>query len=471
MNRHPQPPSATTAVKIQSLLTQAVASHQQGQLAAAEQGYRQILQLHPSHFDALHLLGVIAGQSGQPEQSVALIRRALAVNPRSAEACVNLGNALSDLRRHAEAVQHHTQAIALKTGYADAYFNRGNAWKHLQRYPEAQTDYETAVALQPDNAIYRWNLACLKLLLGDYAAGWALYEWRWRYPHFTSPHRGFRQPLWLGDAPLAGQSILLHAEQGYGDTLQFCRYVPGIAATAAATFLEAPAALLPLLATLDANVTLIAQGQPLPATHYHCPLLSLPLACRTTLDTIPAAVPYLAADAGRLRFWQQRLAQTPGLRVGLAWSGAQTHRHNRQRSMALTELSCLRGLPLQWHSLQKQLGADDVAALPEFPELRLHHEHLHDFADTAALIACLDLVISVDTAVAHLAGALGKPVWLLLAADADFRWLRDRADSPWYPGTRLFRATPDTGRAGVLAQLRAALEQLSQDGQAPASAM
>ncbi|MDD4914099.1 MAG: tetratricopeptide repeat protein [Methylococcales bacterium] len=456
MSRQSHQPSAKTSEKIQSLLTQAVACHQQGQLQAAQEAYRQILRHQPSHFDALHLLGVIAGQTGQSEQAAALIARALVINPRNAQAHLNLGNALFDLGRFTAAVQHHTQAIALQPDYADAYLNRGNAWKQQQRYQEAAADYEAAIARQPDSAIYRWNLACLKLLIGDYAAGWALYEWRWQYPDFTSPLRRFRQPLWLGGANLAGQSILLHAEQGYGDTLQFCRYVPLIAAQAGQTFLEAPPALLPVLATLKADITLIAQGQPLPATDWHCPLLSLPLACRTTLDTVPAALPYLYADPGRLPFWRQRLTNGNGLRVGLAWAGSGAHRHDSQRSIPLADLVFLNRLPVQWHSLQKQVNKQDSAVLVHFPNLHLHHAHLHDFADTAALIASLDLIISVDTAVAHLAGALGKPLWLLLSEPADFRWLTAGSDSPWYPGARLFRAAP-ADREQLLDELRQSL--------------
>jgi len=307
----PKKISKKDAVKINQLLTQALAFHQSGQLPEAQSLYRQTLKISPSHFDALHLLGVIAGQNQQSVQAVELISRAIAVNPGNAEAYVNRGNALGDLQRFEEALKNYDQALRLRPNYADALYARGNALKSLGRYYEALQNYDAAIALQPEDATLYWNKAWLKLLLGDYQEGWRLYEWRWKYPLFASPQRGFQQPLWLGEPTLANKTLLLHAEQGLGDSIQFCRFIPLLAAQHAKILLEAPKALLPLLATLKADITLIAEGSPLPEFDYHCPLMSLPLACGTTFDTVPAAVPYLFANHRKQQLWRERLGKEP----------------------------------------------------------------------------------------------------------------------------------------------------------------
>ena len=270
---------------------------------------------------------------------------------------------------------------------------------------------------------------------GDFTRGFAEYEWRKRRASATDK-RDFAQPLWLGEGNIAGKTVLLHAEQGYGDTIQFVRYAPLVAARGATVVLEVQASLKPLLSGLPGVSAVVSRGEPLPPFDLHCPLMSLPLAFRTTLDTVPAATPYLHAPPDRDREMATRLAGD-GLKVGLVWSGSPTHKNDHNRSIALGKLAPLLGdEKIQFISLQRDLRDGDQKILRALPNVQALGPELQDFADTAAVISLLDLVIAVDTGVAHLAGALGKPVWVLLPFIAEWRWLEGRDDSPWYPAAR-----------------------------------
>jgi hypothetical protein len=296
----------------------------------------------------------------------------------------------------------------------------------------------------------------LKLLLGDYEEGWELYEWRWKDwgRDFVRP---FPQPLWLGDAPIAGKTLLIHPEQGLGDFIQCCRYIPMVEAMGAKVLVEVTAPLVPLISTLKGSFSVVRSGQPLPHFDFHCPIMSLPLAFRTTVETIPANVPYLFADPARKALWQQRLGPRTRMRVGLAWSGNPSHKNDLNRSMPFRALAPWLALAVDFHVLQKDIRPEDAAALAQFPNVQVHSAELGDFADTAALADEMDLVISVDTSVAHLAGALGRPLWVLLPFNPDYRWFLDRSDSPWYPSATLFRQPAlgdwDSVVAAVEAQL------------------
>jgi hypothetical protein len=277
----------------------------------------------------------------------------------------------------------------------------------------------------------------LCLARGDFEQGWKDYEWRWRGATELVP-RGFTQPQWR-DEDLAGKTILLHAEQGFGDSIQFVRYLPMVKARAGKVILEVPVSLLPLIGDLADGVTMLTRGTELPAFDLHCPLMSLPLAFGTTLASIPASVPYLHASVTRIDEWRTRLANTGKPRVGLVWSGRPDHKNDHNRSIALSRLEPLLSVAgVAFVSLQREYRVTDMPALGRLPVLRLEHA-LADFADTAAVIDELDLVITVDTAVAHLAGAMGKPLWVLLSHIQDWRWMHGRMDSPWYPTARLFR--------------------------------
>jgi Tfp pilus assembly protein PilF len=483
----PHPASPALAVKLQ----QAIALHQQGQLAAAEPLYREILRAHPKHFDALHLLGVIAIQMGQPQAGADLIGQAIAVNRHHADAHANLGNALKDLGRPEEAIASYARALRLKPGsavilnnmgaalelagrpeeslayyakalslkpdYVEALNNRGNALQALGRLEEAMACYAQVLQAVPGFAHAHWNESLCRLLAGDFAEGFEKFQSRLETPAFATVKRRYPSPPWLGGESVRGKTLLLHAEQGMGDTIQFCRYAKLAAAAGAKVLLEVQAPLKSLLAAVEDASQVIAQGEPVPPFDCHCPLLSLPLAFGTRLDTIPADIPYLRADPARAEDWQARLGPKTGPRIGLVWSGSAGHEKDRRRSLPLAEFAKLAAGQAQFISLQKEVRAADQPVLAQRGDIARHGETLGDFADTAALVANLDLVVSVDTSVAHLAGAMGKPVWLLLPFTPDWRWLLGREDSPWYPSARLFRQSRAGDWEGVIQRVAQAL--------------
>jgi len=363
----------------------------------------------------------------------------------------------------------YEQALAHDPTMVQALVNRASLLAMRGQHEAALEGYARAREVQPDSADAHWNEALSRLASGDYASGWRQHEWRWRTNAMRALERVYPQPLWLGETPLAGRTILLHGEQGYGDMLQFCRYAPLVAALAgpgANVVLEVPIHLARLLRTMPGPQLVIPQTEAPPAFDVHCPLLSLPLALGTTLETIPAVVPYLFADPDQERAWRIRLAALPGLRVGLVWGGNPRPDDpvataiDPRRSIALARLAPLGAVPgVSFVSLQKGDRATEAKAPP--PGMVLHDwtDELWDFADTAALIAGLDLVISVDTSVVHLAGALGKPVWVLNRYDACWRWLHGRTDSPWYPTARLFGQPSYGDWDSVIAEVAAALRE------------
>ncbi len=461
-------------------LQQAAKALYEGHLEEADRLFRRILRGAPELFDALHALGIIAFQRGHPQRALGFYDRALRQNPnisqlhnnranalnalnRPAEALASLdaalalapndpilhlgrGSTLTTLHRHAEALNHFAQAAVLDPTLLAARQNKAAAEIRLGLYETALATSDQLIALQPAPGAQaplagefvraHWNAAAICLTLGDYARGWREYEWRW-HPPFDGKRHDFAQPLWRGEA-LHGQTILLHAEQGFGDTIQFCRYAPLVKARGARILLEAPAPLLPLLQTLSGVDELLPEGAPPLAFDVHCPLMSLPLACGTELHTIPAAAPYLAADPARLAKWDDILGPRTRLRIGLAWSGSEQFNSDASRSAPLASLAPLVRPGIEIVAVQKDVRPADAEAAQKLG-VRIVSEALADFADTAALITLLDLTVSVDTAAAHLAGALGRPVWLLLHHAAEWRWLRHRDDSPWYPSARLFR--------------------------------
>jgi hypothetical protein len=304
-------------------------------------------------------------------------------------------------------------------------------------------------------------------LAGEYARGWADYEWRWQDGNswIVNEKRNFAQPLWLGQEPLSGKTIFLQSEQGYGDTIQFCRYVKPVSDLGARVILEVQKPLSTLLQNLDGLAQLVVPGETLPAFDYYCPLMSLPLAMGTTLSNVPARVPYIAISDERRRLWRQKVGERRGLRVGLVWSGGfrpdqpELWSVNERRNVPLAKFAPLGHPSAEFYSLQ--LGQPAISELAESmahrwdgPQVRDLTSEIHDFGDTAALIEQLDLVISVDTSTAHLAGALGKPVWILNRFDACWRWLLDRDDSPWYPTARLYRQDRPGDWDSVLERVR-----------------
>lgn len=480
------------------LFADAVALHQRGDLEGAEVRYRQVLGLQPGHADALHHLGLIAYAAGMLDEASSHIGESLRRKPANAAAHANLALVHHARGDYAGALAECDAALRLQRQFPEAHYNRGNALRELGRLEDAIASYERALRLRPDFvgplvnrartlrdlgrfdaalagnaraltlapelAEAHLNQAMIHLLRGDFEKGLPEFEWRWRDAQLAAARRDFPVPQWRGDTDPAGHTVLVHAEQGLGDTLQFARYAPLLAARGARVLLEVQPPLRDLLRTLPGEVEVIARGDTLPPMDLHCPLLSLPLAFGTRLGSIPAPVGYLKADRARVAQWQARLGPAAGPRVGLVWSGNPDHNNDRNRSVPLAALGPIFRPGLEFVSLQPAIRASDEAALQSGQvALRDFGDQLQDFADTAALASCLDLVIAVDTAGAHLAGALGRPLWLLLPWLPDWRWLLDRDDSPWYPTARLFRQPRAGDWASVISAVVSALDGLRPD--------
>jgi len=388
--------------------------------------------------------------------------RAVALCPDSAEVHYNRGNALAGLRRFEKAVASYDRAAELHPRYTQALTNCGVALHQIKRFDEELSRYERVLSLLPDAQDAHYNESLCRLLIGDFENAWQKYEWRWQTAHMECERRNFAQPLWLGSPDVAGKTILLHAEQGFGDTIQFCRYAPVVAARGARVILEVQEPLRELASTLGASVKVVSRGHALPDFDLHCPLLSLPFAFSTTLATIPSATPYLGADAQAAADWATRLGSSNRRRIGLAWSGRPAHTNDHNRSIPLQSfLPLLDGIDATFVSLQRDVRSADMELLQGQRDILHFGNNLTNFGDTAALIANLDLIISVDTSVAHLAGALAKPVWVLLPYIPDWRWLLYRDDTPWYPTARLFRQDETRQWGRVIDRVHACLREFS----------
>jgi len=404
---------------------------EKGELDAAIAAYRQVIALQPNLPEACCNLGNALKDKGQLDEAIAAYRQAIAKKADLAEAHYNLSIALEDKGLLDEAIVASRRAIALKPDYADAHCNLANRLKDSGQLDEAIAAYRQAIALRPDHPEAHYNLSSALLLQGDFRQGWEEYEWRWKWKGFPSPRWTFPQPQWDG-SDLTNRTILLHPEQGLGDVIQFLRYVPLVAAREGKVILLCYRPLRRLLQGTPDIAKWLAPDHAVPNFDVHSPLLSLPRAFGTTLNSIPAKVPYLFSDPTLSEPWRARLAAyPPALNVGLVWAGSPTHTNDRNRSMKLADLAPLLRLGgVRFFSLQIGDAASQIKTLPEGTELIDWTDELNDFADTAALIANLDLVISIDTAAAHLAGAMGKPVWLMLPFAPDWRWMEAREGNP-----------------------------------------
>jgi Tfp pilus assembly protein PilF len=474
-------------------LSRAISAYNAGKLVDAERLCQRIINTKRDLFDALHLLAVVQGRLGKNDMALASYDRALKVRPDYAEALCNRGVTLHELKRFAEALASYDRAVKVRPHYAEALYNRGNTLKELgrleealasydralkarpdyaealcnrgitlhklKRFEEALASYDRALKVRPNLAEAHFNEAACRLLIGDFDRGWEKNEWRWATEQQRNKKWNFAQPQWTGQEDIAGRTILLHSEQGLGDTIQFCRYVPLVAARAGRVILGVPRTLRELMSTLPGVAQIASKGDPLPDFDIHCPLLSLPLAFGTRLETIPSATPYLRASAPAVTEWNARLGPGTRPRIGLAWSGHPMHENDHNRSIGLSTLLPLLGLNATNVSLQQDVRAGDATVLQGRSDLLHFGDQLKTFSDTAALISNLDLVISVDTSIAHLAGALAKPVWVLLPFLPDWRWLLDREDSPWYPTARLFRQDDTRQWDNVIARVQAALHE------------
>ena len=459
--------SAVATTRSEQWLREAMRLHQRGtseDKAAAETIYREVLALQPGNALAQHFLGVIHYQRGEIAVALPLLERAVAAQPSEAEFHNNLGLALAAADREGEAIAEYHATLALKPDHAIAWNNLGIALQAQNNVRAGIDAFRHALALMPDFARARWNLALALLLDGQFAEGWREYEIRLALPELGGNLRRFPGPVWEGPAR-SGETVLVHIEQGLGDTVQFARYATLLAAAGSRCVIHCPQALEPLLATIPGVAQVSLEGEPLPAYDAYLPLLSLPRVFGTTAQTIPATVPYLAIADAKRAVARARVAQSGARRrIGLCWAGNPANPNDRNRSLPLATLAPLFAVPgITWFSLQAgdaaaQLAATSAAAhvvpLPRGTAL----------ADTAALIAELDLIVTCDTGITHLAGALARPTWALLPFAPDWRWQLDRDDSSWYPTLRLFRQSRPRDWESVVARVKAELKAGLVDG-------
>ncbi|PIE62529.1 MAG: hypothetical protein CSA25_04910 [Desulfobacter postgatei] len=484
-------------MSVVELLKKAVACHHAGKLQEAEQKYRQILDQVPDHPDATHFMGVLAYNTGKNDLAVTYLKKAIEMMPSNAGCFNNMGNVFQQQERYQESVKwyemavrinpahkmaHNNIAVAyfnlgnldkalisveaaldLDPGYADAHNNRGEILRAMGDNDRALVAIEKAISLAPDMVNAHWNRALILLSKADFQNGWPAYEWRWRRP--TTPNRVFAHgAAWQGQ-DIKGKVLFVYEEQGLGDTLQFIRYLPLLQDLGARVIFETSPALIRLVAENRLYDRLLVglskmDTRPVDRFDFHVPLLSLPYLLKTEIETIPDKIPYLTADPALCGIWNNRMGTTDSFKVGLVWAGRPEHQNDGNRSIHLSMFERFSRIKrVCFYSLQKEKHEKwtDMDSLTFF-EKDLGPE-ISDFADTAAIMENLDLLISVDTSVVHLAGALGKPVWTLLPFAPDFRWLLDRDDCPWYPSMRLFRQDSSKEWAPVLEQVACALEQ------------
>jgi tetratricopeptide (TPR) repeat protein len=425
--------------------------------------YQRAMQFRPDYAEIHHNLGNLYRDEGKLDDALACYRRALELRPDYAKAHVNLGVALVARGDVDAAVRSLRRGVELEPDFAEAQNSLGTAFSVQGNLERAIAQYERAIALKADYPDAHWNRSLAWLLQGDFARGWADYEWRWRCKH-TTPLPSFTQPRWDG-SPLHGRTVLLYGEQGLGDTLQFIRYAPLVAARGGRVIVQCQDCLLPLLSRCATIDQFLGWSASPPVFDVWAPLLSLPHLLGTTLETVPAAVPYLFPDPNLVAHWRRELAPVRGFRVGIAWQGSPRHAWDRHRSVPLAlfeSLAEIEGVRLV--SLQQNHGTDQVQALVgRFPLVALGElvdKTAGSFMDTAAVATQLDLVVSIDSAIGHLAGGLGVPTWLALHYTPDYRWLLHREDSPWYPTVRLFRQTAPGDWRAVFARIAEALREL-----------
>lgn len=431
-----------------------------GRFDAAEPHCRRVVALRPGSASAHFALGAVLQDQGRFADAVAAYEEAVRLRPGYPQAYNNLGVIRLEQGELDAAIAALELVLRLKADYAEAEYNLGTAYQEQGRFTEALARYERAQMLKPDYANAHWNEALLRLTLGEFHRGWEKYEWRWRRSAYSP--RPFTQPEWDG-GDLTGSTILLHAEQGFGDTIQFIRYANLVKGKGASAIIaECQPGLAGLLASVAGIDRIVTRGEGvLPPFDCHAPLLGLPRRLGTRLETIPAGIPYLHAESDLVKTWRARLGAAPGLNIGLAWRGNPNNSQDRRRSIAADSIARLCGIPgISWVSLQADARPDELETLSRHGAIRDFGPWLKDWSETAALVSCLDLVLSVDTAVAHLAGALGKPSWVLLSFVAHWCWLAERSDSPWYPSARLFRQTNRGDWDGVLSRVAEELGRL-----------
>lgn len=427
----------------------------------AIESFTKATLIRPDFAQAYCNRGLALQSLGQLDAALESFEQALALRPDDAQANYNRGVALLEHKQIDAALESFDRALALQPDYAQAHYNRGVVLQERSQLDAAVASYDKAIEIRPNLAQAHWNKSLALLLAGDYQRGWELFEWRWIDEKTGLTKRNFPQALWLGKESLVGKTILLHSEQGLGDTIQFCRYAKLASDMGARVIMEVDQSLIDLFKGLAGVAELVVKGTPLPPFDFHCPLLSLPLAFNTTLDSIPCPTKYLCADSGKVAYWANKLGTRVKPRVGLVWSSTSSFKGDSSRSVNLSEfIAALPTHGFDFVCLQKELKAADKCALASRTDIRFFGDALNDFSDTAALIECVDLVISTCTSVPHLSSALGKSTWILLAHVPDWRWLLTRSDSPWYSAARLYRQASMGDWGSVFAKVKTDLARI-----------
>ena len=401
--------------------------------------YKAALSIDPDCFDTLVSRGLLFCQKSEFENAIDDFTRAIQLKPQSADAYYNRALALQKLDKPEMSIIDYTSALKLNPCHFQAYNNRGLAYRDTKLFRKALRDFDRSITLKPDLADAFWNKALTHLMVGDYENAWKYYENRWESPNFTSPVRNFPEPLWLGKENLKGKTILLHSEQGLGDSLQFCRYIKKFENMDCKTLLEIERPLISIMTCLLPEEQIFEKGSILPKFDFHCPLLSLPLAFGTTFDSIPYPRPYLYAKSDRLIWWRKRLGAKTKPRIGLVWQGNSNHSKDQYRSIKLDAIVRHLSPDFDWYSLQYDISEQDENLIKQIQNLTHFGKAIGDFSETAALCKLLDRVVCVDTSIAHLAGAVGCNVDLMLSNSADARWHASGDKSPWYSRMRIHR--------------------------------
>ena len=455
MKKHPQNEEAKNIYQEppSELLQSIINLYTQGQLQQALSESNQMLEQFPNSVVLYNISGASNAGLMQFDAAIDSYKQALKIKPDYAEAYYNMGVALNDKGDPKAAIESYKQALKIKPDYAEAYNNIGNVLKDQGDLEAAIDSYKQAININPDYAEAYYNLSLLHLLRGNLDEGFKYHEWRLKIKKPTAaPVR--TNLIWDGEQSLSGKHFVVYEEQGLGDIIQFCRYLPVLEQKGANVTFKVKSNLHALLQTMDSKTSLNTRLPEENKIDFELPMMSLPLALKTTVETIPAQIPYLYADDQRKKRWNEKLGNKTVTRIGLVWSGSTWHKNDHNRSLLLNQLTSLLVLPVEFHSLQKEVREIDIKTLTDFPKINQHQDDLLDLSDTAALIDEMDLVISVDTLVAHLSGAMGKKTFILLPYSPDYRWMLDRADSPWYPTATLFRQPSVGDWDSVISEIR-----------------